>query len=63
MKYFPVGAFILTGTNIAQFWEVEFTDTLSTAKPTTSDDQQFFSTWLDSSAWQQSDGSYVVHFL
>jgi len=57
-----VGAFTLTGTNLTQFWEVEFMGTLPTAKSTTNYNQQFFTAYLDSSARQQSDGSYVVHF-
>jgi len=61
-EVFHVRAFILTGTNIAQFWEVEFTFTSPTAKSTTTDDQQFFTAYLGSSVQQLSASSYVIHF-
>ena len=47
----------MKGTNFAQFWDVEFTGTLPITKSTTVNDQQFLTTYLNSSVHQNSDGS------
>ena len=52
----------MEGTNIAQFWDVEFTGTLPTTKSTNTDDQQFLTAYLNSSVHQNPDGSYIVGF-
>ena len=57
-----VGVVGMKGTNIAQFWDVEFTGTLPITKSTTVNDQQFLTAYLNSSVHQNSNGSYIVGF-
>ena len=57
-----VGVVGMKGTNIAQFWDVEFTGTLPITKSTTVNDQKFPTAYLNSSVHQNSDGSYIVGF-
>ena len=57
-----VGVEGMEGTNIAQFWNVEFTGTLPTTTSTNTDDQRFLTAYLNSSVHQNPDGSYIVGF-